>query len=120
MVQSNPALHEAVAVMRRTGWLDADRCPSAYAPGVSSRTSTSSAMLSTDGGTTTPSILAVCWLMTSSNFCGTGGLPVGLSPLILGAAGGSRLRLLEGRHRCRSLSGRLDLRFGELAAKVCR
>jgi hypothetical protein len=32
------------------------------------RTSTSSAMLSTDGGTTTPSILAVCWLMTSSNF----------------------------------------------------
>ena len=81
------------------------------------RTSTSSAMLSTDGGTTTPSILAVCWLMTSSNFCGTGGLPVGLSPLILGAAGGSRLRV---RHRCRSLSGRLDLRFGKLAAKVCR
>ena len=35
MVQSNPALHEAVAVMRRTGWLDADRCPSAYAPGLS-------------------------------------------------------------------------------------
>jgi putative ABC transport system substrate-binding protein len=31
MVQANPALHEAVAVMRRTGWLDADRCPSAYA-----------------------------------------------------------------------------------------
>jgi hypothetical protein len=31
MVQANPALHEAAAVMRRTGWLDADRCPSAYA-----------------------------------------------------------------------------------------
>src|SRR5262245_22905101 len=31
MVQANPALHEAVPVMRRTGWLDADRCPSAYA-----------------------------------------------------------------------------------------
>jgi hypothetical protein len=79
-------------------------------------------MLSTDGGTTTPSILAVCWLMTSSNLvdCSTGRLLVGLSPLILGAAGGSRLRLLEGRHQCRSLSGRLDLRFGELTPKVCR
>jgi len=31
MVQANPALQEAVAVMRRTGWLDADGCPSAYA-----------------------------------------------------------------------------------------
>ena len=31
MVQANPALREAVAVMRRTGWLDADRCPSANA-----------------------------------------------------------------------------------------
>src|SRR5215475_7750501 len=31
MVQANPALQEAVAVMRRTGWLDADSCPSAYA-----------------------------------------------------------------------------------------
>ena len=47
-------------------------------------------------------------------------LPVGLSPLILGAAGGRRLRLPEGRHRCRSLGGRLDLRFGELAPQVCR
>src|SRR5262249_36552250 len=31
MVQANPALQEAVAVMRRTGWLDADSRPSAYA-----------------------------------------------------------------------------------------
>src|SRR6476646_10973998 len=31
MVQANPALHEAVTVTRRPGWLDADRCPSAYA-----------------------------------------------------------------------------------------
>src|SRR5262245_21019042 len=31
MVQANPALQEAVAVMCRTGWLDADSCPSAYA-----------------------------------------------------------------------------------------
>ena len=31
MVQANPALHEAVPVMRRIGRLDADRCPSAYA-----------------------------------------------------------------------------------------
>jgi hypothetical protein len=31
MVQANPALHEAVASMRRTSWLDADRCASAYA-----------------------------------------------------------------------------------------
>jgi hypothetical protein len=31
MVQANPALQEAVAVVRRTGWLDADSCPSAYA-----------------------------------------------------------------------------------------
>jgi hypothetical protein len=31
MVQANPALREAVAVMRRTGWLDTDRCPSADA-----------------------------------------------------------------------------------------
>src|SRR5882757_10734867 len=31
MVQANPALHEAVAVILRTGWLDADRCPGAYA-----------------------------------------------------------------------------------------
>src|SRR3954471_14172415 len=97
---------DANAEMARSIWLP---------PGVSFKNLNS--MLSTDGGTTTPSILAVCWLMTSSNFCGTGGLPVGLSPLILGAAGGSRLRV---RHRCRSLSGRLDLGFGKLAAKVCR
>src|SRR5262245_41508931 len=31
MVQANPALQEAVAVIRRTGWLNADSCPSAYA-----------------------------------------------------------------------------------------
>ena len=31
MVQANPGLYEAVAVMLRTGWLDADRCPRAYA-----------------------------------------------------------------------------------------
>jgi hypothetical protein len=31
MVQANPALREAVAVMRRTGWLHTDRCPSADA-----------------------------------------------------------------------------------------
>src|SRR5258707_14986509 len=31
MVQANSALQEAVAVMRRTGRLDADSCPSAYA-----------------------------------------------------------------------------------------
>src|SRR5436190_21446256 len=31
MVQANPALQEAVAIMRGTGWLNADRCPSAYA-----------------------------------------------------------------------------------------
>jgi hypothetical protein len=31
MVQANPGLHEAVAAMLRTGWLDADRCPRAYA-----------------------------------------------------------------------------------------
>ena len=35
MVQADPGLHQTVAVMLRTGWLDADRCPSAYAPGVS-------------------------------------------------------------------------------------
>ena len=47
-------------------------------------------------------------------------LPVGLSPLILGVAGGQRLRLPEGRHGCRSLGSRLDLRFGELPPQVCR
>src|SRR5215472_3513080 len=31
MVQANPALQEAVAAMRRTGWLDANSRPSAYA-----------------------------------------------------------------------------------------
>jgi|SRR2546421_9643392 len=31
MVQANPALQEAVAIMRGTGWLNADSCPSAYA-----------------------------------------------------------------------------------------
>ena len=31
MVQANPALQKVVAVMRRTGWLDADSRPSAYA-----------------------------------------------------------------------------------------
>jgi hypothetical protein len=31
MVQANPGLHKAVAVMLRTDWLDTDRCPSAYA-----------------------------------------------------------------------------------------
>src|SRR4051812_17911654 len=31
MVQADAALREAVAVMRRTGWLDTDRCPSADA-----------------------------------------------------------------------------------------
>ena len=46
------------------------------------------------------------------------GLPVGLSPLIRGAAGGRRLCLPDGR-RCRSLSGRLDLGFGELAPQIC-
>jgi len=29
MVQANPALQEAIAVIRRTGWLDADSCPGA-------------------------------------------------------------------------------------------
>jgi hypothetical protein len=42
-------------------------------------------------------------------------LPVDLSPLILGSAGGQGLRLPDGRRRCRSLRGRLDLGFGELA-----
>jgi hypothetical protein len=46
------------------------------------------------------------------------GLPVGLSPLIRGGACGRGLRLPDGR-RCRSLSGRLDLGFGELAPQVC-
>jgi hypothetical protein len=46
------------------------------------------------------------------------GLPVGLSPLIRGAAGRRRLCLPDGR-RCRSLSGRLDLGFGELAPQIC-
>src|SRR5439155_12338657 len=45
--------------------------------------------------------------------------PVGLSPLIFGAAGGCRLRLRDRRRRCRFLRGRLDLGFGELAPQVC-
>ena len=45
---------------------------------------------------------------------------IGLSPLILCAAGGRRLRLPEGRHRWRSLRGRVDLGFGELAPQVCQ
>ena len=39
---------------------------------------------------------------------------------ILCAAGGRRLRLPEGRHRWRSLRGRVDLGFGELAPQVCQ
>ena len=44
-------------------------------------------------------------------------LPVDLSPLIL--ADGRRFRLPDGRRRCRSIRGRLDLGFGELAPQVC-
>jgi len=46
-------------------------------------------------------------------------LPVDLSPLVLRAAGGCRLRLPDGWQLCRFLCGRLDLGFGELAAQVC-
>src|SRR2546421_4888670 len=47
-------------------------------------------------------------------------LPVGLSLLIFGAACGRRIHLPDGRRWCRSLRGRLDLGFGELAAQVWR
>jgi hypothetical protein len=46
-------------------------------------------------------------------------LPVDLSPLVLRAAGGCRLCLPDGWQWCRSLRGRLDFGFGELAAQVC-
>jgi hypothetical protein len=47
-------------------------------------------------------------------------LPVGLSPLVLGAARGRRLCLPDGRRWwCRFLRGRLDFGFGELAPQVC-
>jgi hypothetical protein len=46
-------------------------------------------------------------------------LPVDLSPPVLRAAGGCRLRLPDGWQLCRFLCGRLDLGFGELAAQVC-
>ena len=46
-------------------------------------------------------------------------LPVDLSPLVLRVAGGCRLCLPDGWRWCRSLRGRLDFGFGELAAQVC-